>query len=732
MTLLSIIIPFGFTNERPFIEERTIKKIYEIKHKDVEVIFVEGFSPDHKEYIINEIQKNGHIYIRDKKQTKFSVGACRNIGVQYASSPVITFLDVDYYMSKNTLNKIINLIKIKKIDTYPNRFFFLPCAFLTEEGTKFIQSNDSDLWDTIVQYDIISLKKGIVKFLSISSSSPVMNRHKFLELGGNDGSFQGHGYEDFDFYYRLFKSSSRIEIMPEKIEYDSRSWNFVDYKGFRALISVPGYEAAFYGIYLYHFWHQEPNNNGYLDNREINHQKFYNRIKKYFILSDGPDCIQDKEAIDKKILAFIPENSKVYRSLRGVTPYIGKLICCNEAIFFDSGKFSSTKLINYIKENNIDKILFPNPYGNEKRLKIYNFVKKNNLPYICFDRGALPDSWFFDINGFNYDSTSYSEENWNHKLTNEEYLEVYKYIDKIKNTNNFLEAQGEKVGKTYLKQQLGIRFKKVVFVPLQVETDTVIKYFTREPFTYYSFIESINNIAGKLEEHNWVFLVKKHPLMSSIEKSKYKNLKFVPDDTNIIDLIETSNIVLTINSGVGIYAMIYEKPCLLAGNAFYSFKNLNYEVYSENDIISRILENNCIDKEKMYRFIYYLYKKFYSYGKSYYSNINEKGRIRRIVNYIDYYKIVIDKKIYVDGQNSDLFIYKKDTLSLKPYIFEINNIKKINSNKGNKIEQEKSNIIINRAHNKSNKDHSITLKKIKKFIMSPKKFIIDYFIKIDK
>jgi hypothetical protein len=42
----------------------------------------------------------------------------------------------------------------------------------------------------------------------------------------------------------------------------------------------------------------------------------------------------------------------------------------------------------------------------------YMKVLKKNIPFIVFDRGALPDSWFLDHNGFNYDSKSYSPEAW--------------------------------------------------------------------------------------------------------------------------------------------------------------------------------------------------------------------------------------------------------------------------------------------------------------------------------
>ncbi len=60
---VTIVIPFGTSQERPYIDERVKNKVYELKGiNDIEVIFVEGFSskpnPDLKEII----EQNGHIY----------------------------------------------------------------------------------------------------------------------------------------------------------------------------------------------------------------------------------------------------------------------------------------------------------------------------------------------------------------------------------------------------------------------------------------------------------------------------------------------------------------------------------------------------------------------------------------------------------------------------------------------------------------------------------------------
>lgn len=704
---ITIIIPFGTSQEREYIDERVKNKVYELKEIDnIEVIFVEGFSSKPNPGLKELIEENGYIYYKDINQTKFSQGKCRNIGASYASCNVCTFLDVDCHISKDSIKKLVQLIEIKQIDQNPSRFLILPCVYLTESGSNFILSQDRKKWDTLVQYDVISEKKNISRFLALSSSFVVINRHKFLELGGNDNTFIGHGYEDFDFSMRLFKACGSVDYMPESIQFDARSWTFTSYKGFRALLSVPGFEALFYGIYIYHFYHTEPNNNGYNDNKEINHQKFYLRLEKYKSMSDGPDPLLHFTALQKKCLIFAKENSSPYRSLRGIIPYVGNLICKDETSFFEDNKFNNIFFEKYLRKNKIDTIIFPNPYGNEKRLEIYNHVRTTGLSYLCYDRGALPDSWFLDSKGFNYDSMSYSEHIWNKELTDEQINIANIYIEKIKNSDNFLESQGNKIDAQELKKKLGIRNKKIVFMPLQVEDDTVIKYFTEQPFDYYGFVQIANNAAAKLNKEDWIFIAKKHPLMKNFNKLQYHNLIFVPDDTNISTLIEMCNIVLTINSGVGVYAMIFEKPCIVTGNAFYQFNGINTRVHSEEELIEYIhKEDFQLDKDKMTKFIYYLYQNFYSYGKSYYKSKEEENRTRRIVNYIDFYRIVINGKKFLDADNVIKFKYSKDTLSLRPYISDIQ--KKQNNEV--KIEKQSSKI----------------KRKIRKLFRNPKSFFID-------
>ncbi|EOH2494463.1 sugar transferase, partial [Campylobacter coli] len=77
MPLLSVVIPFGLSKERSYIEERVLQKAKSFQSdENIEFIFVEGYSSkDHE--LKNFIQANHHIYLKDINQKVFSQGRCR-------------------------------------------------------------------------------------------------------------------------------------------------------------------------------------------------------------------------------------------------------------------------------------------------------------------------------------------------------------------------------------------------------------------------------------------------------------------------------------------------------------------------------------------------------------------------------------------------------------------------------------------------------------------------------
>ncbi|EAI4691250.1 glycosyltransferase [Campylobacter jejuni] len=387
MPLLSVIIPFGLSKERSYIEERIIEKAKSFQSdENIEFIFVEGYSSkDHE--LKNFIQANHHIYLKDMDQKAFSQGRCRNLGASYAHSNVLLFLDVDCYISLDNFEKILKLIQIKNISQNINALIVLPVVYLSKEANEKLKQYDDKFWDILIQEDLFTAKNTWVKFFAPSStSSIVINKHQFLRLGGNDENFIGHGYEDFDLFARILKACVSFEKMPANLSYDARNWNFFNFKGFRSWFSLLGYEACFYGIYMYHFYHIEPNQNAYMQNKDKNHQLFYKHLKN--IKKHDLKPLQVFKAKDEKVLMLFKDQNYDFKD---ISVYMGEIIYKNISDFFIAKELKYELLLDFLQQEKITKIFLDASIKEE-----IDGIDYCDIFY--FQKGILPHSWFFGKN----------------------------------------------------------------------------------------------------------------------------------------------------------------------------------------------------------------------------------------------------------------------------------------------------------------------------------------------
>ncbi|EAI1219893.1 glycosyltransferase [Campylobacter jejuni] len=388
MALLSVIIPFGLSKERPYIEERVIEKAKYFKSdENIEFIFVEGYS-SLENNLKQIIENSGHIYLKDKDQKDyFSQGRCRNLGAIYANSKVIMFLDVDCYISLDSFEKILKLIQIKNISQNINALIVLPVVYLNKEANEKLKQYDDKFWDILIQEDLFTAKNTWVKFFAPSStSSIVINKYQFLRLGGNDENFIGHGYEDFDLFVRVLKACVSFEKMPTNLSYDARNWNFFNFKGFRSWFSLLGYEACFYGIYMYHFYHIEPNQNAYMQNKDKNHRLFYKHLKN--IKKHDLKPLQVFKAKGEKVLMLFKDQN--YDS-KDISVYVGEIIYKNISDFFIDKELKYELFLDFLQQEKITKIFL------DTSIKLqFNGIDYCDIFY--FQKGILPHSWFFAKN----------------------------------------------------------------------------------------------------------------------------------------------------------------------------------------------------------------------------------------------------------------------------------------------------------------------------------------------
>lgn len=122
--------------------------------------------------------------------------------------------------------------------------------------------------------------------------------------------------------------------------------------------------------------------------------------------------------------------------------------------------------------------------------------------------------------------------------------------------------------------------EKYLFVPFQVETDSQIICFSPWISNMEAFYAQLQQQIDALPEP-WVLVIKEHP--SAVRSfghlhQRHPRIRFA-NHTPTQELIESSSGVITINSSVGIEALLLGIPVLVLGQAFYGLPGLVAEAH---------------------------------------------------------------------------------------------------------------------------------------------------------
>lgn len=660
MYQLSVIIPFRCETESTehllLRLEDLCAEFNEYQTQDIECIVVDSGSSEQYRYRCEEICEKYQIsYIyQDTLGKPFSIGSCRDFGVQHAKGRAVSFLDVDLRVAPDFWQRLLILMKTWGISKYKKSFLAIPCLYLTQEGTQEFLTADPETKFTDFYLRYLQGDKQAIENMAFCSSVMIVERNHYLSIGGHDPEFRGHGYEDFELYHRLLCEE---DIIPKSRDYyvDQKVWDTASYRGFRSHLAIAARPAMAMNLFVVHLWHPRPKDASFYSPKSlsVNRMVWEEKFKKFTETKIHPQALQISEKVNESFLFFGKPQTHAASCIRDIIPYLGRIIYVSEYDFMNKwGVLNEEDFAQFLNNFHITKILFPNPYGNPARLAIYEWCKQNQIPFYCYERGALPDSWFLDPFGFNADSNSYEEIHWNTPLTVEDLENTKNYIRECISGSSALEKQDERIGAEVLAQKLGIGGKKVLFVPMQRPSDTVIKYMAGNIQSFAKFMNIIDRIAANLKSKGWVVLCKKHPLETEVPQLRYA--QYVPENTHFIDLLELADKVALINSGVGVYAMMMEKPCYIFGNAFYAHKDLNcpikdFDFESDEDIelaTQKIIGDFNVNSEKMLCFIHYLMNSFYSFGTPKTISRKEKdGSLRTITTGIDFYQLRLDGKL---------------------------------------------------------------------------------------
>ena len=629
--LLSVIIPVRVSSDREYVLSNLKRQLVETDGvKLVNFIVVDSGSNEHYSKILKSICKSHNVkyLFHDSRGETLAVGAARDFGAQYAMSDILMFMDVDLVWDTNFYEKIIDEIRLRKMTVYINSFFLVPCFYLSENGSnEFLEIDRKRAFYQVRRWHEYQTV-GKIDSYAPSTSVVVVNRDHYLSLGGHRKEFYGHGCEDFELIHRLAANFPKFS-RPTNYYLNKGNYESIEYEGFRALFSLYGEIAMRSSLFLIHIWHPRPNKGAYHGSMHRNRKLLTDLMVSYDQDKIGPSPLADLN-LTKKTLILGVKGDQSWLSIRQILPYLGEVEYRSEFTFKSNQEFKK-----FLMGNNIVKLFFWNPYGNETRLQLYKWAKNSNFPFVVFERGALPDSWFIDESGFNADSTKYNCQNWQH-IQGGVLDETSFYIDNLIERGHTLEENGARLGKELLRENLDKHYrignKKVLFIPFQRPSDTVIKYFSGDIGGYTQFCELVTNVQRKLDPNEWVVLAKKHPLETQ-RPIVGADVIFVEDDTHIYDLLSLADKTLLMNSGVGVLAMLFKTPLCYVSDCFYGIEGVNKKASNLDDVMTFINEPQSVDWQKVLQFITYLKNDFYSFASaSTYLRKEDDGSLRSITD----------------------------------------------------------------------------------------------------
>lgn len=601
-TKLTVAIPVRWTDERNDILARLeFVKLDVDRPKEVEILVIDDGSARHlANQLLARCGKLGFSYHRiDSEHLPFSIGRARNEAAIVGQSRYLMFQDVDLMPYPGFFSDILRECAVSGLDDSIDNFIMVSVIYLTEEGTAKFMKTTPTLRRQYFIHSLLQNDQSVIEKFSTGTSVTVWCRDYYLATGGNDPDFNGWGYEDLEYACRAIRRRKKFPL-PSEFSLDYRNFStVVEYKGWKSIYRLFGDLTFQKGIVLFHAWHRVDQNTEYMGARTANRKVFEAKMAAFRDHGIEPDPLPALGSGKSLVL-----RNNTWVANRWVSPFFGELVHIEE------DKLTPDTLISFLISSGFDRVIFHNPYANERMLSLYLKVKENRFPYIVVERGALPDSVFFDPAGFNADSDSYHERHWNHQLSDSERHQTFSYMQKAIAGDDSLEQQPTRKGKAALRRGLKIgRGMKTLVAFLQRPSDTVIQHFMGELGSYDEFLRLLGRLPFSLP-HGWVLLVKQHPLETMrIDIPGAINA----DDRNTKDLLELADAMIAVNSGVGVLAMIFGVPVLYCGNAFYGTEGIARKVTDER-AVNDALENFVPDREKTLRFINFLVNKFYSFG----------------------------------------------------------------------------------------------------------------------
>jgi len=319
---LSIIIPIKVSFQNRFLLKRLSNLVeFFSKYNSIELVVVDS-SPSKRYSKLIYLNSNIEYYYLDMNDI-YSASKARNYGSQKANGEYILFFDVDLIVKDNFIDNIFRDIEKLK-QKAKEAFEIYPCLYLSELQTKAIENKliDSQIFKDIKLRYLEGFNDEVL-YLAVNTSTILVSKEHFFNIGAYNEVYKGHGYEDFELIHRLYLSYPIIKRGEDYIMDFKTPFPYF-YKGFRQYFAYYALPNFFKGNYTVHLWHPRPLTKKYYRHREVNLEYFLKHLEESFDKDMSPKYLDSSysnysEFIDNLLIRY-ELNNKKYCGLRDLNP----------------------------------------------------------------------------------------------------------------------------------------------------------------------------------------------------------------------------------------------------------------------------------------------------------------------------------------------------------------------------------------------------------------------------
>lgn len=315
---ISVIIPCYNSGE--YISA-TLESLFSQTYKNIEVIAVDDSSTDKTSEILRSFQeKYGNLTVVFQSEHQ-NAGACRNVGIKYATGEYVHFLDADDWLVENAYETVLRKVQSKKVDAC----IFQYRTYDNKTGKL------SDVENVMTKQD---QKVSLKEYPDFLIYGPVMPWNKLIKKKLiDDNCLRFDEIEcanDRSFYFKLIKASKRILVIPDKLIFyrvnnsgslvgSGRTKNFeANFKAFESSLSAyydanPKIRNLLIDAYVRDFFYffktipeiKKPEVRMQLARFFSDHRMLFDKGSKMYTLIEEID-----EGKYEKIDEFVPESKK--------------------------------------------------------------------------------------------------------------------------------------------------------------------------------------------------------------------------------------------------------------------------------------------------------------------------------------------------------------------------------------------------------------------------------------